>query len=123
MQFHAVTFSSPSQKLGDACAPEVHKKEIPMSKMPLALTLLTGVMTAALAQAQTPANAPTNMNAATFSYSVDTTKIGDLLDKPALRAIFEKYLPDVADSPNIEMGRDRTLPDIVQYAPQVTPDK
>ena len=94
-----------------------------MSKILLSLTLLTGFMTAALAQAPTPANAPTNTNAVTFSYSVDTTKIGDLLDKPALRAIFEKYLPDVVDSPNIDMGRDRTLPDIVQYAPQVTPDK
>ena len=94
-----------------------------MLKLLLSLTLSTGIVTAALAQSPAPANAPANATAATFSYSVDTTKIGDLLDKPALKAIFEKYLPDVADSPNIDMGRDRTLPDIVQYAPQVTPDK
>lgn len=94
-----------------------------MWKMLPALTLLTGITAAALAQSPAPANAPANATAATFSYSVDTTKIGDLLDKPALKAIFEKYLPDVADGPDIQMGRDRTLPEIVQYAPQITPDK
>jgi len=77
----------------------------------LALTLL-----AAPALAQAPAPAPT--------YTVATTKIADLLDKPALKAIFVKYLPDIANNPQIDMGRDLTLPDIVQYVPdQVTPDK
>jgi len=77
----------------------------------LALTLL-----AAPALAQVPAPAPT--------YTVATTKIADLLDKPALKAIFVKYLPDIANNPQIDMGRDLTLPDIVQYVPdQVTPDK
>ena len=62
--------------------------------------------------------------AAAPAYTVATTKIGDLLDKPALKAIFVKYLPDIASSPQIDMGRDLTLPDIVQYVPdQVTPDK
>ena len=67
------------------------------------------------ALAQTPA-APT--------YSVATTKIGELLDKPALKAIFQKYLPEIVANPQVEMGRALTLPDIVQYEPAiVTPDK
>ena len=58
------------------------------------------------------------------TYTVATTKIGDLLDKPVLKAIFVKYLPDIANNPQIDMGRDLTLPDIVQYVPdQVTPEK
>jgi len=62
--------------------------------------------------------------AATPTYTVATTKIGELLDKPALKAIFVKYLPDIANNDRINEGRELTLPDIVQYVPdQVTPDK
>src|ERR1044071_2426149 len=58
------------------------------------------------------------------AYTVATTRISDLLDKPALKAIFVKYLPDLASNPRIEEGRALTLPDLVQYVPdQVTPDK
>jgi len=79
-----------------------------------ALTLLAAP---ALAQApQAPAAGPV--------YSVATTTIADLLDKPALRAIFEKYLPEIAGNERVNEGRDLTLPDLVQYAPDiVTPDK
>lgn len=77
----------------------------------LALSLL-----AAPALAQAPAPAPT--------YTVATTTIADLLDKPALKAIFVKYLPDLANNERINEGRGLTLPDLVQYVPdQVTPDK
>jgi len=80
----------------------------------LALTLLT---TPALAQ--TPAPAPAGP-----VYSVATTTIGDLLDHPALKAIFVKYLPDIANNERINEGRGLTLQDLVQYVPdQVTPDK
>lgn len=79
----------------------------------LALTLL-----AAPALAQTPAAPPAP------AYSVATTTIGDLLDHPALKAIFVKYLPDLANNERINEGRALTLPDLVQYVPdQVTPDK
>lgn len=79
-----------------------------------ALTLLAAP---ALAQApETTAAAPV--------YSVATTKIADLLDKPALKAVFVKYLPEIANSERIGEGRDLTLQDLVQYAPDiVTPDK
>ena len=81
------------------------------------------IFAAALTLAAVPAMAQAPA-AATSTYTVATTKIGDLLDKPALKAIFVKYLPDIASNPQIDMGRDLTLPDIVQYVPdQVTPDK
>jgi hypothetical protein len=58
------------------------------------------------------------------AYSVATTTIADLLDKPALKAIFEKHLPTIANHEQINEGRALTLPDIVQYVPDtVTPDK
>ena len=86
-------------------------------KAPIFAAALLLLAAPALVQAPAPA-------VATPAYTVATTKIGDLLDKPALKAIFAKYLPDIASSPQIDMGRDLTLPDIVQYVPdQVTPDK
>ena len=73
---------------------------------------------AAPVMAQTPASAPAT------PYSVATTTIGDLLDKPALKAIFEKHLPEIVSNPQIDRGRALTLPDIVQYVPEtVTPAK
>ena len=86
-----------------------------MKKNLFALALLAGL--AAPVAAQTPAPpAP--------AYSVATTTIGDLLDHPALKAIFIKYLPDLANNERINEGRALTLPDLVQYVPdQVTPDK
>jgi para-nitrobenzyl esterase len=78
----------------------------------LALTVFAAP---AWAQAPAPAASP---------YSVATTTIGDLLDHPALKAIFVKYLPDIAGSERINEGRALTLADLVQYVPdQVTPDK
>ncbi len=81
----------------------------------LALALIAALSAPALAQ--TPA-------APAPAYSVTTTTIGDLLDKPALRAIFNKHLPEIVANPQVELGRPLTLPEIVQYAPDVvTPEK
>ena len=57
------------------------------------------------------------------TFSVQTSTIGDLLDNPAAKSVFAKYLPDVVANPQLEMGRAMTLPDIVQYEPAITPDK
>ena len=99
-----------------------------MKHLPVVLLLMAPLMAApalapALAQpAETPA-APA-ADAAATSYSVATTKIGTLLDVPALKAIFVKYLPEIAGHPQVDEGRDLTLPEIVQYAPDlVTPEK
>ena|ERR1700761_7417967 len=84
-----------------------------MKKTALALAVLAFFAGPVLAQAP-----------AMPTYSVATTKIGELLDKPALKAIFVKYLPDLANNDRINEGRELTLPDLVQYVPdQVTPDK
>jgi para-nitrobenzyl esterase len=57
-------------------------------------------------------------------YSVQTTKLGELLANPATKALFEKYFPEVANHPQINEGLDLTLPDVVQYLPEVvTPEK
>ncbi|HYS46675.1 MAG TPA: hypothetical protein VEM35_09560 [Rhizomicrobium sp.] len=38
--------------------------------------------------------------------------------------IFKKYLPEIVANPQVDQGRDLTLPEIVQYVPDiVTPDK
>ena len=83
----------------------------------LALTALLAVP----ALAQAPGAVPV---APAPAYTVATTTIADLLDRPALRAIFEKHLPTIANHEQINEGRALTLPDIVQYVPDtVTPVK
>ena len=89
-----------------------------MKKLLVALALLA----ATPAFAQAPA-APAQTTSAT-PYSVETTKIGALLDTPALLVIFKKYLPEIVANPQVDEGRDLTLPEIVQYVPDiVTPEK
>ncbi len=53
---------------------------------------------------------------------VATSTIGDLLDNPAAKAVFVKYLR-LAANPQLDQGRGMTLPEIVQYVPDLTPDK
>ena len=56
--------------------------------------------------------------------SAGTATIADLLDKPALKAIFAKHLPGLANNERINEGRALTLANLVQYVPeQVTPEK
>jgi hypothetical protein len=57
------------------------------------------------------------------TFSVATSTIGDLLDNPAAKAVFVKYLPDVASDPQINQGRGMTLPEIKSFIPDLTPDK
>ena len=57
-------------------------------------------------------------------YSVETTKMGELAANPVTRAIFEKYFPGVLHHPQFDQGLDLTLPEVVQYVPDlVTPEK
>ncbi|HWM60518.1 MAG TPA: hypothetical protein VNN98_00125 [Rhizomicrobium sp.] len=74
--------------------------------------------------AATPAWAQAPATPAATPYSVETTKIGTLLDTPSLLVIFKKYLPEIVANPQVDQGRDLTLPEIVQYVPDiVTPEK
>ena len=57
-------------------------------------------------------------------YSIKTSKLGELIDNPQTKVIFEKYFPEVVNHPQINEGLDLTLPDVVQYLPDVvTPEK
>ena len=74
------------------------------------------------AWAQAP-DAPVQGEAAT-KYSIKTSTLGQLLDNPQTKAIFEKYFPEVAHHERISEGLDLTLPEVVQYLPDVvTPEK
>jgi para-nitrobenzyl esterase len=78
---------------------------------------------AAPALAQAPAAPPARAMPAPH-YSVETTKMGELAANPVTRAIFEKYFPGVLHHPQFDQGLDLTLPEVVQYVPDlVTPDK
>ncbi len=92
-----------------------------MTKILPAIALIAALSGAAAAQTPAPPPAPAS---AAAGYSVETTKIGVLLDTPALHKIFEDFFPDIVANPQIDQGREMTLPDIVQYAPDIlTPDK
>ena len=86
-----------------------------MKSIVLAAVMVLGISLPAAAQTA-PAPAPK-------TFSVQTSTIGDLLDNPAAKAVFAKYLPDVVSNPQIDEGRAMTLADIVQYVPDLTPDK
>jgi hypothetical protein len=90
-----------------------------MKRFLLAATLVVF----SLALFSVPGIAQTAPAAGPKSFSVATSTIGDLLDNPAAKAVFVKYLPDVASNPDIDQGRAMTLPEIVQYVPDLTPDK
>ncbi len=87
-----------------------------------AAVMVTG-MTGASAFAQTaPAAAQSSSAAPAEAYSVETSLIGDLLDNPDTKAIVAKYLPDVVNSPQIDMARSMTLRQIQSYAPDTITD-
>jgi hypothetical protein len=66
---------------------------------------------AAYAADPAPAAAP-----AAGHYSTAATSIGDLLDDPAAKAILVKYIPELANSPQIAQARGLTLKAIQAYA-------
>lgn len=90
-----------------------------MKHLLIALTLLA----ATPAMAQAPA-APVETAPATTKYSIQTSTLGDLVANPATKAILEKDFPEVAHHPQLNEGLGLTLPEVVQYLPDVvTPEK
>jgi len=89
-----------------------------MKHLLITLALLTSMP--ALAQ---PVAAPAEAASAS-KYSIKTSKLGELLDNPQTKVILEKYFPEVVHHPQLNEGLDLTLPDVVQYLPDVvTPEK
>ena len=88
-----------------------------MKSMLIAFVLLT----AAPAFAQAPETPAQTTPAAKYSIQ---TKMGELAANPVTKAIFLKYFPEVINHPQFSEGLDLTLPDVVQYLPDVvTPEK
>jgi len=84
--------------------------------------IVLALLAAAPAFAQAPA-APAQ-TAPAIKYSVQTSKMGELAANPATKAIFLKYFPEVVNHPQFSEGLDLTLPEVVQYLPDVvTPEK
>ena len=62
--------------------------------------------------------------AAAPKYSIQTSTLGQLAENPVTKVIFEKYFPEVLHHPQFSEGLGLTLPDVVQYLPDVvTPEK
>lgn len=89
---------------------------------------MKGHLIAAFLMAATPAlaQAPAEPAAATPApkYSIQTSTLGQLAENPVTKAIFERYFPEVLHHPQFSQGLGLTLPDVVQYLPDVvTPPK
>jgi hypothetical protein len=84
-----------------------------MSRTVLIAALLVGAVGVAAPAAYAAEPAPA---AAAAHYSTAETSIGTLLDDPAAKAILVKYIPELANSPQIAQARGLTLKAIQAYA-------
>jgi hypothetical protein len=87
-----------------------------MTRNALIAALLAGAasLAAPAFAADTPAAAAAA--AAAKHYTTAETTIGVLLDDPAAKAILVKYIPDLANSSQIDQARGLTLKQIQAYA-------
>ncbi len=74
------------------------------------------------AAADLPPTPPPATKTADGHYASKITPLGDMLDDPAAKAVLNKYIPDVINSPQIGMGRGLTLSALQQYIPTLTDD-
>ena len=81
----------------------------------LAAALAATALTAAPAVA---ADAP-----AKPAYSTSETSIGELIDNPETKAIFDKYLPGVSSNDQFEMAKPMTLKQVQAFAPDQFTDE
>jgi hypothetical protein len=77
------------------------------------------LLAAAVFAVATPALAQT----AEPKFSVAKTTIGDIMANPEAKAAFAKVMPELAANPQLEQGYSMTLADVVQYVPDLTPEK
>jgi hypothetical protein len=86
---------------------------------PMLIALVAATLLGAPALAQAPA-----VVATPAKFSVQTSTLGQLLADPAAKAILAKDFPEVVNHPDLDQGLDLTLPEVVQYLPDVvTPEK
>ncbi len=94
-----------------------------MKALVIAASLITALVPA-LALGQTAAGSASSAAASSQSapyYTIDST-VGDLLDNPATKAIFAKYLPQVVASDQINQARALPLSALKQYRPEIFTD-
>jgi hypothetical protein len=56
-------------------------------------------------------------------YSTTKNTIGELVKNEKTKAVLVKLLPDLIANPQLEQGYEMKFPDIVQYVPDLTPEK
>ena len=56
-------------------------------------------------------------------YSTTKQTIGELVKNEKTKAVLTKHLPDLVANPQLEQGYEMKFPDIVQYVPELTPEK
>ncbi len=56
-------------------------------------------------------------------YSTAKNTIGELVKNEKTKAVLTKHLPDLVANPQLEQGYEMKFPDIVQYVPELTPEK
>ena len=80
----------------------------------------TLLIAAALA---TAAIAPAAAFADEAKYSIEKQTIGELVKNEATKAALMKVVPDLIQNPQLEQGYEMKFGDIVQYVPDLTPEK
>lgn len=79
---------------------------------------------AAFAVALSPATLAQQAPAAPEAkYSTTKNTIGELVKNEKTKAVLAKILPDLIANPDLEQGYEMKFPDIVQYVPDLTPEK
>ncbi|MBI1359896.1 MAG: hypothetical protein GC155_06380 [Alphaproteobacteria bacterium] len=56
-------------------------------------------------------------------YSVEKNTIGELVQNEETKAALMKVMPDLINNPDLSQGYEMKFPDIVQYVPDLTPEK
>jgi len=56
-------------------------------------------------------------------YSTAKNTIGELVKNEKTKAVLTKHLPDLVANPQLEQGYEMKFLDIVQYVPELTPEK
>jgi len=77
----------------------------------------------ALVLAAGPALAADPAAAAKPAFSTSESTIGELIDNPETKAIFDKHLPGVSSNEQFEMAKAMTLRQVQAYAPDQFTDE
>jgi len=56
-------------------------------------------------------------------YSTTKNTIGELVKNEKTKAVLTKHVPELVANPQLEQGYEMKFPDIVQYVPDLTPEK